>query len=230
MVFNVQSLACDRLLKVGVAEWPPYQYIDEANHAAGIDIDLLKKWAKENACQLHFISRPWNRLLDEVKKGNIDILISASKTTERQKFASFSAPYRREQIKLFVLKDKAASYPLSSLESILEFPFILGTVKGVHYGPDFNRLQQRQDFKKKLRPSQEIHLPLLLNGRFDGYLIEKNIGENLIIRLQEQDTIIAHPNVNIDNGPVHLMFSKKSISSDTIALFNQAIDKRLSAK
>lgn len=227
LLFTVSTYACERVLSVGVAQWPPYQFVDQNNEVTGSDIDLIKQWSKNISCEIHFIARPWQRLLEEMAKGNVDIMVSASKAKNRQDYATFSAPYRKEYTNLFVLKDKIAKLPITSLSSLKDTPFILGVVRGVYYGKEFEALNNDEKFKSNLRSSQDISIELLLNERYDGYLLETKVGHALIDKLKQQDVIVEHPAIKIETGPIHLMFSKKNVPDHLVDQYNQQITLHL---
>lgn len=86
-----------------VVNFPPYQIVD-SNQFDGLDINLIKKIFSNAGCNIKFTDMPWKRSIEEIKRGRSDILALALKTSEREKFSLFSAPYRPEKMLFLILK------------------------------------------------------------------------------------------------------------------------------
>lgn len=115
-LFSFQALAEKNNCKLtlGFDSWEPYQYMDIGNKVRGLDIDLLRMVAKRMSCNIEYSQGPWIKLLARLKAGEIDILLGASKTEKREKFAFFSDPYRSEQFTLYVRKGDTNALTLNS--------------------------------------------------------------------------------------------------------------------
>ena len=77
-------------LRVGVSGRPIFQYVDENEQFAGLDVELSKLIFEEAGFRIRFIYYPWTRILYLVKLGELDVALSAADSEERMKYAYFS--------------------------------------------------------------------------------------------------------------------------------------------
>jgi polar amino acid transport system substrate-binding protein len=80
--------------------WPPYQYLDEDNRLVGLDVDLLETVATSAGYRMKFRELPWERHLEHLKRGSVQMAAGISYTAERAKFLFYSRPYRLETVRL----------------------------------------------------------------------------------------------------------------------------------
>lgn len=109
-VFALSEITC-----VVSAEYPPFEYYDDAGQMVGFDIDLAKEVAKKLKVPIRFEDKPFNTLLGCVQKGMADMAISSiGYTPERAKIVDFSDLYYHERLALFYAK----STPLKGLQDL----------------------------------------------------------------------------------------------------------------
>ena len=216
---------CARPLTLGWTHWPPYQYIDTEKIFTGLDIDIMMAMAKDTGCQIEYLELPWKRILKMIASGKIDLILGASITDERKEYANFSNPYRKEEVSLFVRKGESKKYHLDSLKDILIYDFILGVYSGVHYGEQFNRLTKRFNFKSQVQflGNNTNNMKLLVRGRFDGTLEETYTAGHQIKENNLTGKIERYPLSPINTGDISIMFSKKTISMNTINALNKSL-------
>src|SRR3546814_1817521 len=85
----------------------PYQYVVESEGVStltGLDVKLLKSYIKKAGYNVKYDAVPWKQHQLELKEGVRDIAAGATWTAEREKYAYFSIPYRKEVNVLYVLK------------------------------------------------------------------------------------------------------------------------------
>ena len=76
------------------SHFPPFRSMDGSGNLVGYDVDISKRIASELGVELEIKTIPWTELFDQVKKGNVDLAISAiTITEERTKEMLFSVPY-----------------------------------------------------------------------------------------------------------------------------------------
>ena len=90
---------------LGFDAWEPYQYVDVGERVAGLDIELIATVVKDMGCQLTYQQGTWVDLLMALRQGEVDLLLGASKTQAREKFALFSDAYRMEEFSLYIRKN-----------------------------------------------------------------------------------------------------------------------------
>ena len=100
---------------------------------------------KQISTKLVYKELPWKRHLKYIKTGQSDVAMGSSKTEDRQTYAYFTQPYRIEEIKLFVLKEKVHTTQLKNLADVLNSQYILSVERGYFYGDDYTHLGSRTD-------------------------------------------------------------------------------------
>ncbi len=82
-------------LRVGIcSDYPPFESRNDKNELAGFDVDLANMIGQEMGKKIEFVDMSFNALLNSVKSGKIDMVISSvGITEEREKQVDFSIPY-----------------------------------------------------------------------------------------------------------------------------------------
>lgn len=76
------------------AEYPPFEYVDEAGEITGFDIDLMNAIAAEAGFEFEFVNTRWDGIFVALASGEFDAVISAATiTAERAETVDFSDPY-----------------------------------------------------------------------------------------------------------------------------------------
>ncbi len=90
----------DKILKakkvsVGTsADYPPYEYLDDAGNKTGFDIELMAEIANRMGVELEWVDMPFDSLVAAVQSGKLDMSISCfNYDEERDKVVDFSAGY-----------------------------------------------------------------------------------------------------------------------------------------
>lgn len=221
-LFSFQALAekNDCKLTLGYDSWEPYQYLDIGNKVRGLDIDLLLMVTKRMPCKVEYVQGAWIDLLAQLRKGEVDILLGASKTNKRKQFALFSEPYRTEQFSLYVRKDDEGSLKLSSFGDFLAKGKKFGVVDDYFYGDEVSVL--RDNDKQDQFVSAiigEMNIARLLDDNIDAFFEDSIVGASMIRRKGLSSLIVPH-NLSITTGDVYVMFSKQSVAPETVTKFN----------
>ncbi len=217
-------------LKGGWYLWGPYQYIERGQGYAqlnGLDITLEKAIAKRAGYQIDFEEVSWKQHLLELENGKRDIAAGATKTPAREKFAYFSIPYREESNSLFTPKKPKKRLVFSNTKEFLaqvkETQFKLGVVDGfVYVDPQINAFINDPNNRSQIRPADNTYenLERLENGEIDGFLADRIDGATVSWRSNYRENIQEQV---IGSAPIHLMFSRKTVSPATVEIFNHAI-------
>ena len=82
-------------LKIGInAEYPPFEFVDEAGNIVGFDPDLLAAIAEAAGFEYEFINTRWDGIFVALASGEFDAVMSAATITdERKQMVDFSDPY-----------------------------------------------------------------------------------------------------------------------------------------
>ncbi len=97
-------------VKVGIYDNPPISFYTDGK-AQGIFPKVMNYIAKEEGWKLNYVYAPFYTLLDELKKGKIDVLLAVVQTSERSKKYDFTNEY------LFSNWAQVYTYPKSSILS-----------------------------------------------------------------------------------------------------------------
>jgi polar amino acid transport system substrate-binding protein len=157
--------ACSLIL--GFDGWEPYQYVDVGGVITGLDIELISGVAQNIGCEVSYKQGTWVDLLAALKKGEVDMLLGASKTQAREEFAFFSEPYRMEEFSLYIRKGDNIHANYASLTDFVKNGAKIGIVSDYVYGDEVAQLLDDPE-----------HAPLLVNAI---------MGEINIARLLDED-------------------------------------------
>jgi len=76
------------------ADYPPYEYLDDAGNKTGFDIELMEEIAKRMGVELEWVDMPFDSLVAAVAGGKLDMSISCfNYDEERDEIVDFSEAY-----------------------------------------------------------------------------------------------------------------------------------------
>jgi polar amino acid transport system substrate-binding protein len=220
--FSHAALACSAPLKQGTGQLEPYGYYDAQRRYVGIDAEMVRAIFKEAGCtvvELPLMPDGRNLLLFE--KGQVDLMAGASITPERQKHARFSAPYRDETVGIFALeKDFEQVADIRSLAELLALPVSLLGPRAGWYGPDYEQLKGSRRLSLFGDVAQGIRM--LAAGRARFMLGDAAGIEHAAAR---QGVKVRPLPFWVVQAPVHLMFSKATVSEADVRQIDAAIER-----
>lgn len=213
-------------LSLGYDVWEPYQYVEVSGKVVGLDIELVTAVVEEMGCEVNYIQGTWVKSLEELRKGEVDMLLGASKTEAREQFALFSDAYRMEEFSLYVRKGDEKHSAYQSIEEFIDNRSSIGIVEGYYYGPSVSIMLDGSATSKLFVSSiiGELNVARLLDQDIDGYLEDSFIGNSILRRKGLSEYIVAH-GYTIQTGDIYVMFSKESVSPEQVANFNVALAK-----
>lgn len=212
-------------LKIGFDVWEPYQYLDVDNIVRGLDVEVVSAVTKDMNCSVEFVQGTWVTLLEKLRSGNVDMLLGASKTQEREKFAFFSVPYRTEEFTLYIRLDDPKREAYKDIEAFIEHGSKIGVVSDYYYGPGITAMLDNEDTAKHFvfGIMGELNIARLLDMDIDGFLEDSFVGASLIRRKALGEYIVAH-DFTVHTGDIYVMFSRASFDDQKLATFNQAME------
>ncbi len=220
---NKENQKCE--LTMGWDPWEPYQYLTPDNQVQGLEIDLINSIAKQAGCKVKFVQDDWMKLLAGIKSGKVDLLGGASRTSGREKFASFSSPYRHESFVLYVRTGDVEKYSGKSLTELLDNEFRLGVTESYIYGHDVSGIQDNEAYSSQLVtvPVTEVNYYNLTQNQIDGFLEDPFVAGYTIKRKGLIGQISASTTV-VHSGDVSILFSKTSVKPEIVHAFNKGIE------
>lgn len=224
-VSESQTTTEECTLVVGWDPWEPYQYQDVGGELRGLDVELVRAATADIGCNARFLANDWASLLNMLRDGDIDMLAGATKTSDREKFARFSDPYRDESFVLFVRTGEKPLDADTSLKQLLDDGLKFGVVSQYVYGAEISALQDDPQYADQFLsvPIAELNFSNLINFEIDGLLEDPFVAAAVIRKKGLDEEIEALP-LEIKTGDVRLMFSQASVSENVVESINQALD------
>ena len=219
-------------LKSCWALWNPYQYEvfveGQKPYLIGLDIKLAQKTAQIASMHISYEMMTWENQLKALKEGTKDLANGALYSQERAKDYHYSISYRHEQRSLFFLRDNPLSIQFKNIDEMLEQfkekKFRLGTTTGEYY-PDKNLADwiNNPDNQAQIVKGEDdsVHLQNLLQGKIDGFLADRLSGATNVWS-SRKGSLVTEMFIE-EKKPVYFIFSKKTVSLETVEKFNNAI-------
>lgn len=190
----------------------------------GIDVELAKALLTNAGCSYEFVVLPWGRALKLLEKGEIDMMLSVSKTPERVPFAYFIGPERLETI---VFVGPKQTTPITQIETLLALDKPIALQRGAFYGETFTKLiftlaEPANHFV--YTTDNQSKADLIKTKRISGFLEARLNVEFELENSDIFDGLMIHP-VIINQAPVYYAFSKASVSEAIITKLNESYTK-----
>lgn len=215
---------CSKTLSISSSDYPPYVYRDQAGIWAGLDVQLMQAIFKEAGCEYRFapLVAPW-QLVDMVSAGKTDVLLAASVTPERLKANHFGISYRQESVGFFALARHFGSYrDITSFKALLAHKAPLLLPNAGWYGDDYARALPALLASKRVVEFTYFDQGIrLLVGGHAAFIMSDMAAITHAARMQ--NVAVEPLPFTINNAPVHMMFSKLSVSRQDIATLDAAI-------
>jgi len=220
---------CQDVMVVGWEPSPPLQWQAEDGSLKGLDIDIVRAVLNHAGYKIKFKKMEWNQLLNKgLRNGEIDIALGATKTTNREKYAHFSAsPYIPWDNVMLIHKFRQKEFSgIKQLSDILNQDITIGVARSTIYSADYEQLLSSADFRKHLFfvAKEENAFDLLLSHEVDAILTS---GINLKPEAEISPNIIFHMNLNnsAESPGSHFMLSKYSVAPIDVERINTSLSE-----
>jgi polar amino acid transport system substrate-binding protein len=224
---QVKSMAMDKAMpecsvRLGFDVWEPYQYVDVDGQIRGADVEVIGHILSKMNCEVEYLQGTWVSLLEDIQKGNVDMLLGASRTEAREQFAMFSAPYRMEEFTLYIRKDDEIRANYQDITDFIENGSKIGVVGDYYYGPRISALLDGEMTSDNFVTGimGELNIARLLDLDIDGFLEDSFVGASMLRRKGLGSYIVAH-SFTVNTGDIFVMFSKDSVEPEMVTKFNQ---------
>lgn len=216
----------------GWSVFPPYSDVENVRGTPawkGFDVELLREIADRAGYTIIANGVEWAEHVGQIKTGERDVAAAATRTAERETFATFSVPYRSETMVLILPRSRSGSLPAGDAAELVEQfkkkNFRLGVEEGAAYPSQAVRafLSDPANSGQIAALPEHRLLPALLAGQIDGYLSDRIVAAFNIAELNAPAKVEEHP--VLVNGDIHLMFSKVTVPPAVVADFNRAIEE-----
>ncbi|MCC5854359.1 MAG: amino acid ABC transporter substrate-binding protein [Idiomarina sp.] len=211
-------------LRLGFDAWEPYQYLDVGNVVRGLDVELVQAVASKMDCTITTQQATWTELLDRLQEGEVDMLVGASRTEQREEFARFSDSYRKEQFTLFIRTGELHRFTMHTVEDFVRRGHRLGVVNQYYYGDEVQELYSDEELGPRFVGAMigELNLARLLDDDIDGFLEDSFVGASMIRRKGMHEYVMPS-DIQLPASNVYVMFSRESVDQETVERFNEAL-------
>ncbi len=218
LIFIFFVIICIGKTLLGVAEeWPPFEYRAERNgkfYDSGVDLEIIREVLKKMGYELKVIWLPWARCFMWIQEKKADLIFTASKTPEREKFLYYpNEPLTYTTVVLFYRKS-------DNFKSFKEIEGLkVAYVPSYYYGERF--------FKLPLTfvPVKDVltGFKLLMFKRVDLVVADVNVGINWAKRFGMVDKVdyIKEPIWGPD--PQYVAFAKKEGYKELVEEFSRIL-------
>lgn len=211
--------------------WDPYQYLKQSGDQkalTGLDVELMRELGRVMNKEIIYEEVAWKQHQQDLRDGTRDFAAGATYTDERAKYVYFSEPYRYEENSLFVRRGQEANFDSTSIEAFLDSikrkSQKIGVIDGFIYAsPIINKwIADPANSEFIVKNTNDVrNLNLLVSGAIDGFLADRLVGSTVIWR-EGKGSLINEVRLNIKT-PIHMMFSKKTVSPHMVEAFNLGI-------
>ncbi|MFA7663016.1 MAG: transporter substrate-binding domain-containing protein [Patescibacteria group bacterium] len=207
------------LVVSGHPEWPPIMYQD-GNQIVGAGPEIVAKIFTELGVKsVSKYEGAWDVVQSKAKSGEVDVLVAAYKTAERETYMDYSIPYTVDPVVLIVKNGQTFAYAKN--EDLIGKRGVV--MLGDSYGQKFD------DFiKAKLTP-QTVGTPkdafdLLANGQADYFVYALYSAQDYIFKNKLADQVEILPEY-VSSENFYITISKKSPFVKLLPKVNELLKK-----
>ena len=204
-------------LLIATEPWPPYS-MEENNELIGVDVEIINVVFKKMGITIKIQTFPWKRCLYMVRHKEVDAILDASITSERQQFLHFPEEPVSKEFTVFFSR-KGRTIPFTGLEDLNGLT--AGVIIGYSYcdeidlSPFMKNAESVSLLKNNFKKLLLDRIDFIIESEAVGYFTAKEMG------ISDQITII--PEAYYCPGGNYLAFAKKS-GYDKIAFqFSRAL-------
>ncbi len=207
------------IIKVGVYDDPPLIFIDKKGEPKGIFIDIIEIISEKENLKIEYVTSEWDKLLEMLKTGEIDILPDIAATESRDSLFTFNEipiitswkeVYTTKRININSFSD-LNNKKVGLLKNSIEHEYVKNILIS---NSEYNfEVLQFSDYNNAAKALEESKIDVLIGDRlfyFSDYC-NKNILQTGLIFLPSN---------------IHFGFSKKT-DKELVSLFDKNISKMI---
>lgn len=209
----------------------PYQMqitINEIATVTGFDIQVARQLFHEAGHRVSFEAMSWGDMLKGLQTGEIDFVMG-SFLEERREFVRYSIPYRTEQNAVYYHKNQKEIAAINTIHDfkvlLTEKEYNLAIMESYAYGAEeLEAFFHSPPPTLTLVPSQGYSdsLALLIQKQADLFFANPLVMDAMLVETGFDQEI---QKLQLDTAPIpiHIMFSKQTISQEQVDRFNTII-------
>ena len=190
----------------------------------GLDDQIAKRVLEKAGCEIKLVQFermvPLDRRMALLAYGQIDMIIAVNKRPDRELIGNFSIAFEEERIRLWSKKENLQKLTGLSLQQLIKQGYTIVGPSSGWYGSEYQLLKEEGHLQLVLYTDIPHGLRLLHRDRGDIFLGSEHFQEYFVEPFNE-NTLILPQVVHTDS--YHFMFSKQTVSAQTIEKINNAI-------
>ncbi|MDF2892386.1 MAG: transporter substrate-binding protein [Clostridia bacterium] len=206
---------------VAVSEYPPFLVGNNNEEGfSGIDIDIMNEVFKRKGIQVIYKAYPFEKTLELMKEGFIDVIPTMSYKKEREEYMIFSDSYRDTTKYVFVGKT-GSDVEIHSGGDMKSYH--IGVVKGFSYPEEF---MKDNSISKDESINADILLTKLLKNQIDAAIFnEFTLGEYILKNhLKDKVKLMTYTIVD-KTSDTRMTFAKKNKLYNMKKLFEEGFEE-----
>lgn len=207
------------LIASGHPEWAPIMW-QSGDNIIGAGADLVSKICIDLkiVCDIKYTG-VWDKVQEQVKNSNTDLLVAAYKTDERQTYMNYSEPYTTDPISVFIKKGNNFTY--AKWDDLIGKKGVLMT--GDSYGQDFDKFISDKLTVERVNTAKEA-FDKIISGSADYFIYAKYSGKMEIKKDNYTDLVEILP-TNVAEENFYITIGKKSAFAKYMPQINELIAK-----
>ena len=171
-------------LNCATNEFPPFGFektVQGKSLPVGVEVEVFDLICKELNlnCKLEIL--PWKRMINQIKRGQIDCMFAAFKTKKREDFMSYtSVPFHVSNLTFFILNSNK-SFKFTTLKSLKGKNICL--VRGFTTTPDFDKSVKSGEFEIISLNDFDQCFKMVSKGKVDATLVNQEVGFTIMNKL-----------------------------------------------
>lgn len=203
----------------GHPQWPPIMYQDD-NSIVGVGPEITDRIFKELGVRI--ISKyegPWDVVQGKARSGEVDVLVAAYKTAEREGYMDYSIPYTVDPVVLVV--KKGAAFPYAKWDDLVAKKGVV--TNGDSYGQEFDDFIKDKLTVQAVGTAEEA-FDKIINGEADYFVYALYSANDYIFKNKLSGQVEIMPTyVSTEN--FYLTISKKSPLVKYLPQVNALLEK-----
>lgn len=213
-IYDIQYV--DEPLKIGYTNFPPYEYKSDTGEAIGVGVDTLREalallgYGQDDYV---FEEYPWARLMEKGRKGQLDMVIDAFYTENREEFFYYSkGKYAIYDYHFIVNEDSLVEYNGEKLSENIKK---IGVVRGYKYGDEIEAKIDSLMLERNETASSVDLLEGLLNNRYD-MVIEASLFSEYYLKTKSKKEQVRYLEPSIGKKDAYILYPKVNTKNDDL--------------
>jgi polar amino acid transport system substrate-binding protein len=203
----------------GHPEWPPIMYLNGST-IDGAGADLVEKIFADLGRQTAFPhAGTWDEVQAKARTGEVDVLVAAYKTTERETYMLYSDPYTTDPVALFVGTGK--TFPFDTWNALIGKKGV--AMVGDSYGQQFDDFAAANLQLTRATTATQA-FALIATGQADYFIYSLYAGNDHLKKSGGASQFQSLPRF-VAEEPFYITISKASPFADFLPQVNEAIAK-----